>query len=52
LKGFACLNLLEKATDTMKQDIYERITGKIIAELEKGARPWIKPWNAGHAAGR
>ena len=36
----------------MKQDIYERITAKIIAELEKGVRPWVKPWNADHMAGR
>jgi antirestriction protein ArdC len=36
----------------MKQDIYERITGKIVADLEQGVRPWMKPWNAEHAAGR
>jgi len=35
-----------------KQDIYSRITNRIIAELETGARPWLKPWNAEHAAGR
>jgi antirestriction protein ArdC len=36
----------------MKTDIYDRITGAIAAELEKGVRPWMKPWNAEHAAGR
>ena len=36
----------------MKQDIYERITGRIVADLEQGVRPWLKPWNAEHAAGR
>jgi antirestriction protein ArdC len=36
----------------MKQDIYERITGKIVADLEQGVRPWMRPWNAEHAAGR
>lgn len=36
----------------MKADVYERITNQIVAELEKGARPWLKPWNAEHAAGR
>jgi len=36
----------------MKQDVYERITNQIVAELEKGVRPWLKPWNAEHAAGR
>ena len=35
----------------MKTDIYDRITSAIVAELEKGVRPWLKPWNAEHAAG-
>lgn len=43
---------MKKAKTIMKQDIYERITAKIIAELEKGVRPWVKPWNADHMAGR
>jgi antirestriction protein ArdC len=36
----------------MRTDIYERITDQIVSELEKGVRPWFKPWNAEHAAGR
>jgi antirestriction protein ArdC len=36
----------------MRTDIYERITNQIVSELEKGVRPWLKPWNAEHAAGR
>lgn len=36
----------------MKSDVYERITTSIVSELEKGVRPWFKPWNAEHAAGR
>jgi antirestriction protein ArdC len=36
----------------MKADVYERITGRIVAELERGVRPWLQPWNADHAAGR
>jgi hypothetical protein len=35
-----------------KQDIYARITAKIVAALEDGVRPWVRPWNAEHAAGR
>jgi len=35
----------------MRQDVYEKITAQIIAELEKGVRPWHKPWDAGHVAG-
>lgn len=35
-----------------RPDVYTRITDKIIAALEEGTRPWLKPWNAEHAAGR
>ena len=35
-----------------KQDVYTRITNKIIAALEQGLRPWTKPWNTEHAAGK
>jgi len=37
---------------TGKADIYTRITNRIVSDLEKGTRPWLKPWNAQHAAGR
>ncbi len=37
---------------TDKTDVYTRITSRIVAELEQGTRPWFKPWNAEHAAGR
>ena len=37
---------------TNRIDIYTRITNAIIADLEKGVRPWLRPWNAEHAAGR
>ncbi len=33
-------------------DLYARVTAKIIADLDGGVRPWLKPWNAEHAAGR
>jgi antirestriction protein ArdC len=36
----------------MKIDIYQKITDQIVRELEKGVRPWLKPWNADHAARR
>jgi antirestriction protein ArdC len=36
----------------MKKDIYSKITDQIVSELEKGVRPWLKPWNAEHAEGR
>ena len=40
-------------SSTVKRvDVYTRVTDQIIAELERGVRPWLKPWNAEHAAGR
>src|SRR5215472_13792776 len=39
-------------SNTERQDVYARITSKIIASLEQGVRPWMKPWNAEHTAGR
>lgn len=41
-----------KSTNANRQDVYERVTDRIVAELEKGVQPWFKPWNAEHAAGR
>ncbi len=38
--------------DINRRDVYERVTGRIIADLEQGIRPWLRPWNAEHAAGR
>lgn len=35
---------------TPKQDVYSRITDKIIEDLEKGIRTWLKPWNGDYAA--
>ena len=34
-----------------KQDVYARVTGKIIADLERGNLTWLQPWEAGHQAG-
>jgi antirestriction protein ArdC len=36
----------------MTTDVYTRITNRIITDLEQGTKPWTKPWNAEHAAGR
>ena len=38
--------------ETSRQDIYTRVTERIVADLEQGVRPWAKPWNAEHAAGK
>lgn len=31
-------------------DPHSRITSRIVAELEQGARPWLKPWSGGDLA--
>ena len=36
----------------MKRDIYQSITDQIVSELEKGVRPWQKPWSATYMDGR
>lgn len=40
------------ASGTDRKDVYTRVTERIISDLEQGVRPWMKPWNAEHAAGR
>lgn len=35
-----------------KSDVYTRITNRIVADLERGVRPWHRPWDAEHAAGK
>lgn len=37
---------------TPRTDVYTRVTSHIVEELERGVRPWLKPWNAENAAGR
>jgi len=37
---------------TPRVEIRNRVTQQIIEKLETGVRPWFKPWNADHAAGR
>lgn len=33
-------------------EFYARVTGAMIADLELGMRPWIKPWKDGRLVGR
>lgn len=37
---------------TERKDVYSHITAQIVEHLEKGVRPWIRPWSAAHPAGR
>ena len=36
----------------MRADVYQKITDRIVSELERGVRPWMKPWSVGHGDGR
>jgi antirestriction protein ArdC len=36
----------------MHTAVYTRITARIIADLEQGVRPWLKPWSAANTTGR
>jgi hypothetical protein len=42
----------ESKGDKMRTDVYERITARIVSDLEKGVRTWLAPWSIEHAAGR
>lgn len=44
---------MTKTTTSAKADIYEKITARLIAEIETGAIPWVRPWfGAGDAWSR
>jgi len=30
----------------VKRDLYAEVSARIVAELERGAAPWVKPWSA------
>src|SRR5712675_2129025 len=34
------------ARRVMKRDLYAEVSARIVAELEAGAVPWVKPWSA------
>jgi len=42
----------EKTNIESRGDVYARVTNRIVADLEKGVRPWLQPWNTEHLAGR
>lgn len=36
----------------MKKDVYQKVTDKIVADLEQGELTWLKAWSAGNLDGR
>ncbi|AEI04716.1 putative conjugal transfer antirestriction protein (plasmid) [Afipia carboxidovorans OM5] len=43
---------MSRREEKPRADVYARITDRIVADLERGVRPWVRPWNAANAAGR
>ena len=43
---------MNRKPETARIDIYAKITDRIIADLERGVRPWVQPWHADHVGGR
>jgi antirestriction protein ArdC len=41
-----------RKSETARIDIYAKITDRIIADLERGVRPWVQPWHANNAGRR
>ena len=42
---------MSKSEEKPRADIYARITDRIVAELERGVRPWMQPWRSGSGNG-
>jgi antirestriction protein ArdC len=41
-----------ETTPITRTDLYTRVTTRILADLERGVRPWLQPWHAANASGR
>jgi antirestriction protein ArdC len=41
-----------KNGNSERQDVYTCVTDRIIADLEQGVRPWLRPWSAANTEGR
>ena len=42
---------MNRKEEKPRVDIYARITDRIVADLEKGVRPWMRPWSVANTAG-
>jgi antirestriction protein ArdC len=43
---------MSRKQENQRADVYARVTDTIVAQLERGVRPWIQPWSAANMAGR
>ena len=38
-----------KASQGVHRDFYQHVTARILEDLERGVRPWLKPWSTSNA---
>lgn len=43
---------MTRKSENTRSDIYARITDRIVTDLERGVRPWVKPWSAANLSER
>jgi antirestriction protein ArdC len=43
---------MSKKEEKPRVDVYARITDRIVADLERGVRPWMRPWSVANTTGR
>ena len=43
---------MSRNPESKRGDIYTKITDRIVEDLAKGVRPWMKPWSAGNTESR
>jgi antirestriction protein ArdC len=43
---------MSRKDEKSRADVYARITDRIVVDLERGVRPWVRPWSAANAVGR
>jgi len=36
---------------TVRRDLYQHVTNRILEDLERGVRPWLKPWSTPNVGG-
>ena len=36
---------------SVRRDLYQHVTNRILEDLERGVRPWLKPWSASNVGG-
>lgn len=46
------MSMSAQTSQAPRADVYTRVTDRIVSDLEKGVRPWLKPWSADRAAER